>query len=619
MPEAASAADLIAEFKKAHEWAEEGALMAYESTQVAIASLVASEHTTAIFSDHKYFENKDVSAAQYKLDTVLNLKDPILPKIIWCKDATFNLVIAVRSSALLEGIALFKQVVAQYTDVSLKMIVFTGMELRLAEGTDLLREKLPFNPESISLLNRPISEKGGSHLHTWIVEAPQGVRNNPFATAPARHIVQLLPPGQDPLKLFAPIAKQVDKLANCINNKFLNEMVSELGLDTGLTAISPGPHPTQTSWVIFQQALVPQDKIDQTESKYYSKENYARVPFKTYSGDLNDCECIAEVWIVKKAQTHEALTKFWAVLNFHLCKITDQLQHRPQAQYTNTNKIRLGFKTKADAQVFVEKSLPQLKELGYAFKTEGTKDGYWDQRGSSSSAASIRTSTSWSTKGSKAPTEKEDHVVLVDIPEYLAPNEILAVVKHALASRSIPVEDTQVSIERLRWSMGNIRQPNWSVRAPGVKGLAGAVLTLTDHEGSQRVATIRSYSDWETSWQSWRERDKNKPQQAQQAGPMTPAQILRRNPNSLLPSPQVQVPPNPMQAVQVLPNILPPQVQPPHPLYQGQVPLTQQNLSYLQALVSQTPPSQSSGSRMMALDIDSVRGKRPRNGYDDNF
>ena len=86
-------------------------------------------------------------------------------------------------------------------------------------------------------------------------------------------------------------------------------------------------------------------------------------------------------------------------------------------------------------------------------------------------------------------------MVLVDIPEYLAPNEILAVVKHALASRSIPVEDTQVSIERLRWPMGNIRQPDWSVRAPGVKGLAGAVLTLTDQGGSQRVATIRSYTD----------------------------------------------------------------------------------------------------------------------------
>ena len=68
MPEAANAADLIVEFKKAQEWAEEGALMAYESMQVAIASLVASEHTAAIFSDDKYFDNKDVSAAQYKLD-----------------------------------------------------------------------------------------------------------------------------------------------------------------------------------------------------------------------------------------------------------------------------------------------------------------------------------------------------------------------------------------------------------------------------------------------------------------------------------------------------------------------------------------------------------------------
>ena len=151
--------------------------MAYESTQVAIASLVASEHTTGIFSDDKYFHNKDVSAAQYKLDSILNLKEAVLPKIIWCKDTTFNLVVAVRSSALLEGIALFKQVVAPYTDVSLKMIVFTGRELRLAEGTDLLREKLPFNRESISLLKRPISEKGGSHL-PWVrcVSPPAGWR-----------------------------------------------------------------------------------------------------------------------------------------------------------------------------------------------------------------------------------------------------------------------------------------------------------------------------------------------------------------------------------------------------------------------------------------------------------
>ena len=41
--------------------------------------------------------------------------------------------------------------------------------------------------------------------------------------------------------------------------------------------------------------------------------------------------------------------------------------------------------------------------------------------------------------------------------------------------------------------------------------------------------------------------------------------------------------------------------------------------SFYRPLRPQTPPSQSSCSRMMALDIDSVRGKRPRNGNDDNF
>ena len=325
MTEVAEAAALIAEFKQTHEWKEDSVLMAHESTQVAIASLVAAENTTAIFSDHKYFDDKDVSAAHYNPATILQANDLKLPTVIWCKDATFNLVIAAKSSALLQAIDLCKKVNAQYPDVSLKMVIFTGRELRMAEGTELLREKLPLYPETISLLNRPISEKGGAHLYAWVVDAPQSIGNNPFAWVPTCRIAQLLPPGLDPLKLYAPLAKQEDKVAVCINNKFLNDLVSHLGLDTCLTAISPGPHPTQTSWVIYREGLVSQEKANATESKFYSMENYARVAFRTYSGDLVDCECVAEVWIIKMAQSHEALTKFWAVLNFHVCKILDQL------------------------------------------------------------------------------------------------------------------------------------------------------------------------------------------------------------------------------------------------------------------------------------------------------
>ena len=114
---------------------------------------------------------------------------------------------------------------------------------------------------------------------------------------------------------------------------------------------------------------MPQDKLQAAESKFYNKENYARVPFRTYSGDVRDSECVTEVWVIEKSQTHESVTIFWAVVNFHLCKILDLFQHHPRAQYMNTNQIRLGFKTEANTQIFIAKGLPHLKDLGYAFKT----------------------------------------------------------------------------------------------------------------------------------------------------------------------------------------------------------------------------------------------------------
>ena len=42
------------------------------------------------------------------------------------------------------------------------------------------------------------------------------------------------------------------------------------------------------------------------------------------------------------------------------------------------------------------------------------------------------------------------------------------------------------------WCMGNVRQPSWSVWAPGTKGSVGAVRRLTE----QTVATIHSHADW---------------------------------------------------------------------------------------------------------------------------
>ena len=73
-----------------------------------------------------------------------------------------------------------------------------------------------------------------------------------------------------------------------------------------------------------------------------------------------------------------------------------------------------------------------------------------------------------------------------------------------------------------------------------------------------------------------------------------------------------------MQAVTVLPNILQTPKQP-HPLYQATAPVTRQNLNFMQAVMAQAQLPQPAGSRMMAFDIDSVRGKRPRTSNDESF
>ena len=134
MVEASATAALLANFKKVHEWTRGSSFMAHESTQVAIASLVAEENTTAVSPDAKYFDNKDVSAVQLNLATILQIKELKLPQVIRCNGSTFQVVIAVKSCAIMEAIYLFNKITAQYSDVLLKMVAFTGRELRLGEG-----------------------------------------------------------------------------------------------------------------------------------------------------------------------------------------------------------------------------------------------------------------------------------------------------------------------------------------------------------------------------------------------------------------------------------------------------------------------------------------------------
>ena len=219
------------------------------------------------------------------------------------------------------------------------------------------------------------------------------------------------------------------------------------------------------------------------------------MPMHVQQGKLTGAEVVAKVYLGKNHRNHQSVTHFWSVLNFHVQKIMDQLQDRPYLQYEGTNKIRLAFKHKKDAQTFFASALPTLKQLGYSFKTEGTKDDFWDRDGDASSSSSVRTDKSWSTAGSKAPGEG-DTIVLVDLPEFLSPDELLQVIKEAMHKNQVPTDNAVITLERLRWNMGNLRKPNWLVQAPGISKLKGMVLTLQQEDGTKQIATARSKGEW---------------------------------------------------------------------------------------------------------------------------
>ena len=183
-----------------------------------------------------------------------------------------------------------------------------------------------------------------------------------------------------------------------------------------------------------------------------------------------------------------------------------------------------------------------------------------------------------------------------------------------MRKNQVPTDNAVITLEKLRWNMGNLRKPNWLVKAPGISKLKSMVLTLQQEDGTKQIATARSKGEWEKARADWQARPKkaNAPPPQNQAGaaPQSAPQSSLL-PAHHVPNQHVSVPP-------VLPNILNNGMAVPPIYQQGQ--LNANQLSYLQALLTQSQ-SQSSGTssqpsdaneqRMMALDITSVRSKRP--------
>ena len=155
--------------------------------------------------------------------------------------------------------------------------------------------------------------------------------------------------------------------------------------------------------------------------------------------------------------------------------------------------------------------MPTLRNLSYSFKDE-----FWDKEGTSTGGSS---SLSLSSVGSKQTKDKKDEVVFVDLPEYLSPSEIMEVVKSAMVNKGLAVNDTQISLEKLKWTMGNLKQPSWLVTALGAGQLAGSILMLTAEDGHTNTASIRTRGEWEQALVTWQNKNRERRQQQQQQPP----------------------------------------------------------------------------------------------------
>ena len=122
------------------------------------------------------------------------------------------------------------------------------------------------------------------------------------------------------------------------------------------------------------------------------------MPVFVQQGKISNCEAMAEVFLSKADRIHNSITHFWSVLSYHVTRIPDKLQKRPYIQYGAMNKISLAFQLKSDAMTFIQAAMPAAKNMGHCFKTEGSKDDFWDKDGTGSSASVATTVSHASTR-----------------------------------------------------------------------------------------------------------------------------------------------------------------------------------------------------------------------------
>ena len=85
-----------------------------------------------------------------------------------------------------------------------------------------------------------------------------------------------------------------------------------------------------------------------------------------------------------------------------------------------------------------------------------------------------------------------------------------------MRNKGLNTQELKITVEQLRWTLGNLRQPSCLITALGAGQLAGAVLTLTAEDSTSITATMRTKAAWERARLEWQSKNREKRQQNSQ-------------------------------------------------------------------------------------------------------
>lgn len=514
--------NVIEKFNKISSPNGEPVLMQWEGQQLAVALGVAGEGMDLVLQNEIVFMPGDVPGQVARWDVLLGKEVPPLRQVFW-KDGPINVTVVMRVEDLLRNKDLFKKMCAELEIGCYNVLMLNDNDGPLyVDGTRWARIA-GLQCDVIEKIHRPLASQGGTHLYGWHLKSTERSRNG--AADPIFKIARLLSPGVEPKKLYVEIPPPPkDLMAICLSQDNVSAFQRLLDVPVDRLVVLPGPLQRETKWVLMRD--VPQEVLDRIEEKFYGSKGYALCTYKAYHGELEECGGVVQAFWRKTERNLDNLLVFWCSVDWQIKQGLDLFGQRPMLQWAGANKLRLGFATLEDQQIFQQVMMPRLKIRGMVFKDERTGEFLDDDEVSSAVASSVGSGNSSGPPGALVQT-----VVVTDLPDYFLAVDVEDVIRKALVTRTVVgAKVLDIMVKRLEWSMGSPTLPTWQVSAKGISCLEGSMLALTG-EGVLKMAMVHSWKEYSSARASWRARKPTTQRyqsQSQRQGMDTPKVVTKQ-------------------------------------------------------------------------------------------